>query len=169
MKLHPELESRILAQASSVTPTRIEFSLNKMQRAKERAIKYVEPSTSQGKHNGKAFIVALVPVKVVSEANTRSHWAKRYKRFKEQQSTVLAMLYRLPRCKVPCRVTLTRIGGKKCDADNLAGSFKGVQDATAHWLQCDDGSDLIQWEYRQEPGKAVGVRIEVQEIDAGVK
>jgi hypothetical protein len=52
----------------------------------------------------------------------------------------------------PVLVTLTRIGPKKLDKDNLARSFKAVQDQVAASLGVDDGDEKkIDWEYEQIP------------------
>lgn len=58
-------------------------------------------------------------------------------------------------------VTLTRLGPRKLDSDNLAGSFKAIRDGVADALGIDDGSELIQWEYRQEKSKECSVVIEI--------
>ena len=59
-------------------------------------------------------------------------------------------------------VTLTRIGARKLDSDNLARSMKAVRDGIADALGIDDGSDRIEWKYAQEKGKyAVKVTIEL--------
>lgn len=96
-----------------------------------------------------------VPVKTVSELNQREHWAERMRRQKTQQAaTVAAMMNGLHGHKVefPCLVKLTRIGPKRMDADNLASSFKHIQDAIAHRLGVDDGDvDKVTWEYAQKP------------------
>jgi hypothetical protein len=54
-----------------------------------------------------------------------------------------------------CIVTLIRAGGRRLDPDNLATSFKPLQDAIANTLELDDGDSRIEWQYRQiERGKA---------------
>ena len=45
--------------------------------------------------------------------------------------------------------TLIRIGGSRLDPDNLATSFKPLQDAIANTLELDDGDSRIEWQYRQ--------------------
>lgn len=87
----------------------------------------------------------LVPgCKTVSELNMREHWAVKNRRKKDQQESVaIAMLNALRGRKVqlPCSVTLTRIGPKKMDNDNLAGAMKHCQDQIARQLGVDDGDE----------------------------
>jgi len=107
----------------------------------------------------------MMPVKVVSEANLREHWRTRHGRKKKQQDETVLCWPKLPdslrfpalvTVKAPCVVRLLRIGPKRLDSDNLAGSFKHVQDQIARLIGIDDGSPLIKWEYEQV---AVGKRI----------
>ncbi len=89
------------------------------------------------------------PIKTISEANAREHWGAKQKRKKSQQHD-FAMLWRTfkPDISLPAKIIFTRYSCKLLDADNLAGSFKHVQDALAKELGIDDG--LLKWEYRQE-------------------
>ena len=62
-----------------------------------------------------------------------------------------------PDCKglpPPCVITITRIGPRKLDSDNLAGSAKHVRDGVADWLGIDDGDERLTWEYAQRSGGA---------------
>lgn len=97
----------------------------------------------------------LVPIRTLSEANLREHWTDKLKRKKAQQEEVSAAMQnnlRGRRIEFPCHVTLTRIGSRRLDADNLAGSFKHVQDAIAFKLKADDGDAAkVTWEYAQMP------------------
>lgn len=96
-----------------------------------------------------------IPVKIISEANQREHWALKFKRKKDQQlETLVAIHNNISTCRVamPCVVRLTRIGPKALDTDNLAGAFKHVQDAIARKLGVDDGDTTkVRWEYHQMP------------------
>lgn len=87
----------------------------------------------------------MVPgCKTVSELNQREHWAVKNRRKNDQQEAVaVAMLNALRGRKVqlPCSVTLTRIGPKKMDNDNLAGALKHCQDQIARQLGVDDGDE----------------------------
>lgn len=99
-------------------------------------------------------IVFDAPIKTVSEANRRDHWAVKSRRRQEQQQTVTGMLMNAlqgRKVQLPCVVKLTRVGPKVMDDDNLAGSFKGVRDAIARKLGIDDGDPRIKFEYEQTP------------------
>jgi hypothetical protein len=95
------------------------------------------------------------PIRTVSEANMREHYMAKHRRKKEQQfMMMLALQNNLIGRKIqfPCVVKLTRIGPRKLDSDNLAGSLKHVQDIVAKTLGVDDGDEeKIRWEYKQAP------------------
>lgn len=109
-----------------------------------------------------------IPVQLVSEANQSEHWRTKHGRKKKQQAIAF------PHCHQagiqgmkPASVTLTRVyavcgrlRGKPMDEDNLAGSFKHVQDELSRWFKLDDGK--IDWHYRQERGEEYGVRVEFE-------
>jgi len=100
---------------------------------------------------GSDMILTIDNLRVVSEANQREHWAAKNRRKKAQQQRVAVELCAvrdaLP--KPPLRVRLTRIGPRVLDTDNLAGSFKHVQDGIARHFGVDDGDGSIRWEYDQ--------------------
>lgn len=106
-----------------------------------------------------------LPLVVVSEANQREFWQKKYARKAAQQAEIdtfwKSTFPRIP--KAPCSVHLTRLGGSRMDGDNLAGAFKHVRDQIARILGIDDGSDLITWSYDQQPGGEKGIRVEIVE------
>ncbi len=65
---------------------------------------------------------------------------------------------------LPCIVTLTRLGGQALDQeDNLNIAFKGCRDELAAILGVNDRDPRVRWQYRHEPGGAVGIRIEIEE------
>jgi hypothetical protein len=123
---------------------------------------------------GRAIDAAMLPrwsigldipgLKIVSEMNTRQHWAPRARRFKQQAAAVRQALSAANFITPPpfdhCNITLTRIGRRLLDSDNLASGFKAIRDALAEWLGVDDGSDRLRWEYQQERGQA-GIRITI--------
>lgn len=115
-----------------------------------------------------------VPVKIVSEANQRCHWAVRRKRFAGQADAVQLAFAAHCRPNVrralygsPCAITLTRIGPRRLDSDNAIGGFKSVRDTIARLLGIDDGDERLTWTYTQEKGKpkeyGIRVRIETHE------
>lgn len=105
------------------------------------------------------------PIRLVSEANLREHWAKKSRRRKAQQQVISCLLWchRVSLPKGPGKVRLTRLGPKRFDADNNAGSFKHVQDAIARHFNVDDGDPRWQWQYEQEKAKEYGVRLHFSE------
>lgn len=107
-----------------------------------------------------------LPLKLVSEANVREHWAKKAGRAKIQKfATRVAVQWvmseRQQKPPMPCRVVLTRLGKRKLDSDNLQRAFKAVRDGVAKAVGIDDGSDELQWEYKQIQDKSYAVVVEV--------
>ncbi len=106
---------------------------------------------------------------VVSEANQRCHWAVRKKRFADQAEMLLYCLAvtrmgTQPKPRPPMTITMTRLGGKGLDSDNLAGAFKAVRDTLCRWLSLDDGDKRLRFLYKQKPGKMEpGIRIDIRE------
>lgn len=106
----------------------------------------------------------LLPIHVISEANTRQHWSKRAERAAEQQAKVweewrklVGSITLIP----PCVIKLTRIGVNKLDDDNLSNAFKATRDSISRILGIDDGSELLKFEYDQTWGhKEYGVKVE---------
>jgi hypothetical protein len=102
-------------------------------------------------------------ITVVSEANRRDHWAQKSRRTKSQRHAAYALcIGPLKEFEIvwPVVVTLTRLGHRNLDDDNLAGAFKAVRDGIADALGKDDGSRFIQWHYTQARGDA-GIRIQI--------
>lgn len=98
---------------------------------------------------------------VVSEPNTREHWTKKQQRVSGQRNSVVAyelvrvkpsvhLLVGLPLAR-PVTVTLTRLGPRELDGDNLEGAFKAVRDEVASFLQVDDRDRRVNWLYAQDP------------------
>lgn len=93
-------------------------------------------------------------IQTKSEANQYEHWTARHKRKKAQQEAfhILWRSFR-PKVTLPAIFTFTRFSHKTMDSDNLAGAFKHVRDQLARELKIDDGSELLQFRYRQERTK----------------
>jgi hypothetical protein len=113
-------------------------------------------------------LLLIVPIVTKSELNERGHWSARAKRFAAQRKTVawafLASGVRKGKTPIPATVTLTRLGLRDLDNDNLAGAMKAVRDEVAAMLAVDDADPRLTWVYGQERVKLArdaGVRIEI--------
>lgn len=117
-------------------------------------------------------MTVIVPIKLVNTENAREHHMAKARRVKAQRAAAALAL----RCavgpmsmtvspgvrvnwvdkpRIPCTVTLTRIGPRVMDTDGVSSSCKAVRDEVAAWLGADDkpGSG-ITWRYEQRKGKA---------------
>ncbi len=111
-----------------------------------------------------------LPVETSSEANGRE-WRKRSNRTQAARRVVSAQLGRdLVYLAVfaahyhaggALRITFTRLGGRKLDRSNLPTALKATEDALCLMLGADDGDPRWQPAWEQEPGGAVGVRVEL--------
>lgn len=109
-----------------------------------------------------------IPIKTVSVMNVREHWSARAKRAKGHRATTHAMLLgsRRPDLGLPpycATVTLTRIGSRTLDGDNLQSALKACRDGIADWLRVDDADARVSWCYSQQKCKRgqFGVIVEV--------
>lgn len=104
------------------------------------------------------MMTVTLPLKLVSGANVREHWASRAKRAKAHRAACLLV----PPHPLPCVVTLTRLGPRALDSDNLAISGKHVRDGIADRLKVNDNDPRVDWRYAQEKCKTYGVRVEIE-------
>ncbi len=106
----------------------------------------------------------VLPIRLVSEANLRTHWRAKAKRAKWQRgvSALHGRMGLLHLMKPPLLITLTRIGPRKWDSDNLAISCKAVRDGIADALGIDDGDERLEWKYAQRKGKPKEYAVEVE-------
>lgn len=112
------------------------------------------------------MIAFLVPIRTTTGLNAREHWAQRAKRVKKERSSARMLAMAAVRAEgippLPLKITLIRIGPRKCDSDAVPGGLKGVRDGIADALGIDDGNDEhAAWSYTQERGKW-GVRVEIK-------
>lgn len=108
-----------------------------------------------------------VPLRLVSESNSRDHWRKKYERALEQKTVILLALRRCSRkLSVASRycIKITRFGMNKLDGDNLQRSAKAVRDAIAKHIGIDDGSDRLTWQYDQVVGGPYGVSVSIEAV-----
>lgn len=104
-------------------------------------------------------MVARAEMDLPSLANTRKHWRALLK-VKASQKAVGMLLARHAfgpfstkgfgaGWTFPIEVTLTRVGVRKLDSDNLASAFKHVRDGIAEYVGVDDGDERWTWNYAQ--------------------
>lgn len=98
-----------------------------------------------------------------SLANKRMKWQKLV-RIKNEQKERVARALKLvePLPPFPVAVTVTRVGPRPMDYDNLVSSIKYVRDQVAEAVGVDDGDPGYQWTYRQELGKKYLVTIRIE-------
>jgi len=108
----------------------------------------------------------IIPVKVISEANQREHPMARHRRKRKQQDAAALVCRQhdiIEHYQRDMTVRLTRLVPKRyprlMDSDNLAGSFKHVQDAIADEIRVNDRD--VKWEYAQRVGDDYGVEVEL--------
>jgi aspartate oxidase len=113
-----------------------------------------------------------VPVRIEPEMNRRDHWTKRRRRF-DGQRMALRTVCSHHRAALGAAashlaaggavvVTLTRVGPRTLDTDNLASGFKACRDEIASLLGVDDGSSMVEWIYRQERGRPFAMWMEIE-------
>lgn len=110
-------------------------------------------------------VVWTAATRLVPGDNAREHWAAKANRLSAQKRIAWAATYQQIKTGEKWRtatVTITRIGKRKMDSDNLASSAKAVRDGVASALGVDDGSERYEWRYAQAIGKEYGVRVEIE-------
>lgn len=88
-----------------------------------------------------------------SLANVRWHWTKIARIKQKQRARVRSAIRDVPLPMLPLVITITRIGPRKLDDDNLATACKAVRDEVAARMGTDDGSPLYTWRYEQRIGR----------------
>jgi hypothetical protein len=128
-------------------------------------------------------VTVEIPMALPSASNLREHWGAKRRRVKSQRVTTGLMLranrvadaiqtehvgeWAIAR---PLVVTLTRIGPRSLDDDNLRGAFKAVRDEVAAYFGVDDSDPRIKWRYAQAKGRAaVRIAFEVRPLDEAVR
>lgn len=116
-----------------------------------------------GSARGCRDAVVTLPLKTVSEANSRSHYMAKAKRVRAQRGASkwacgpTLSEYRVGLAKgyiSRVAVLLERIAPSSgLDDDNLRSSLKAVRDGVADALEIDDRDQRVQWTYGQERGK----------------
>lgn len=103
-----------------------------------------------------------IPLKAQGSQNARLHWAVKAKSVRRERGAAMLATTKLPALVRPALlVTLTRVGPRLLDQDNLAATLKAVRDGVAARLRVDDATPLVKFEYAQTQGDyAVRVRVE---------
>ncbi len=111
----------------------------------------------------------FIPVKTVSEANSRGHWRLKAARAKAQRAaaTLLANIA-IRGLKLPLTVELTRESPGTLDDDNLRPALKAVRDGIADSLAINDRDPRVKWKYSQRVAKEYGVYVRVK-VSGGKK
>ncbi len=119
---------------------------------------------------GLPVVEYTLPLKLVSEANKKEHWAVKGRRVnKQKEDTALLLRVKINPFREHFRrgalVTITRFGPKKMDTDNNTGSAKYVRDTIAKLIGVDDRyDDVVEYRVLQAIGPyKVHVRIEARE------
>lgn len=119
------------------------------------------------------MIEKIIPLKIISEANTSEHWSKKSARHRKQKYMIdLFIRPEIHRVSLPCHVQLTRIAPRFLDEhDNLRSSLKWVVDAIADLLlpnlasgRADDDKRIL-WSYSQERRRIREYALKVVIID----
>ena len=119
------------------------------------------------------MIRTKIPMRLVSVANRRDHWAVSAERTANHRMAARLMVRGLvPRdwdLTGTFRIALTRIAPRRLDKeDNLGMALKAAKDGVADALGFKDDADKrLVWELGQETGKPheYAVRIEVERTD----
>jgi hypothetical protein len=102
-------------------------------------------------------VVPLFP----SLNNLRLHWRELDGLKKKQKRAVEAQLAYRELPPLPVVVTMTRVGPRALDDDNLKSSMKYVRDTIAKFYGVDDASELYDWRTEQRKGEyALEITIE---------
>jgi len=101
-----------------------------------------------------------IPIKLPSLANIRVHWRKMIRIKTKQKRATKYCLHGNIIPPMPLVITITRIGPRKLDDDNLASACKYVRDAIAATIGVDDGNPGYTWQYSQRKGE-YGIEVEM--------
>lgn len=95
-----------------------------------------------------------MPIRLVSVANLREHWAVKAKRAKahRREAFIEARRHGLLPMNIPLTITIERVGKKYLDLDNLANA-----------LEMDDGHANLHWKYTQSIGKTYKVKVFIEQ------
>ncbi len=163
---HPEV-LRLLAsgQAVDVTPRPPRAAESGADPERDRRTKRVASSSA-------VRLTLVLGVECPSLANLRD-WKEKARAGKAQRQAIRRFFQERPAELLPLvqavaagrivGIVLTRLGGRTLDGrDNLPMSLKPVVDELHAWFGLDDATDTLVVSYTQEPGGAVGIRIQME-------
>ena len=107
-----------------------------------------EPSLPYKVEHG--VLSTTLDIRLKSTANQRAHPIRVWRQGKAHAKAVAFGVPKNMLPRLPVVVTITRVGHRTLDTDNLAISAKAVRDAIALLYGVVDGDPLYTWEYAQE-------------------
>lgn len=156
MKLPPDLEAKVLAQAATALPHAEEAAPPPL-----IAAAFTAPGAWH------------LPLYTAAEINGRD-WKARSRRTKAAWKAVslafgprldcLAPFGRHLHAGRPLRVALLRLGPRRLDPANLGTALKAAEDAAAHHLGYDDGGPLWRAEFHQTACDRYGVVVTLEAL-----
>jgi hypothetical protein len=105
-------------------------------------------------------VIFTIPIELPSLSNARMNWRRMATLKKDQRIATYLCIPRGSIPPLPLLITITRIGPRRLDDDNLAAACKYVRDEIARAVGVDDGSDQYTWRYEQRKGK-YGIEVEI--------
>lgn len=118
-----------------------------------------------------------VPVRLVSEANSHTHYWERVARAKAQRQAWAWVSKTISEAgKIDILdalksgillVHIVRVEPRRLDSDNLAGCGKHLRDSVAGWLGIDDANPSVKWLVTQEKPGVPGARVEFRRLGNG--
>lgn len=119
----------------------------------------------------RTFLTGLIPLKILSAANIREHWAIKSRRDKLQKETAALYINKfLSMITLPCTIKFTRVSSRKLDSDNLQYAFKAIRDKVCSMLipglapgrADDDDRITITYDQVKDEPKVTGFKITIE-------
>lgn len=110
-------------------------------------------------------MTATIPIRLPSISNQRLHWAAKYRLLKSHKEAAYIVLPKSAASMTPpYRITLTRVGPRLLDRDNLVAAFKGVIDGIASRLGLNDNDPRLDFIFEQVVETFYAIRIRIEEV-----
>ena len=104
-------------------------------------------------------MIYKIPLRLISAANAREHWATKARRVKGERKAAL-LIQKHP---LPCIVTITRHGKRLFDDDNNVSACKALRDSIADRLGVDDADPRVTWKYAQDKADYYAVTVTIED------